>query len=95
MDLSRSEVADLVAMGPSAGRLEPERLEAALDGLDYPFHGHRLGHRLDSLACRAERRAGLSGGRPAYLMTRKIQIAAAAIEIQMMRLPKGLPSWRR
>ncbi len=37
LNLSRSEAADLVAMGPSAGRLEPERLEAALDGLDYPF----------------------------------------------------------
>lgn len=37
MDLSRSEVADLVGMGPNAGRLEPEVLESALDSLDYPY----------------------------------------------------------
>ena len=36
MNLSRSEVADLFAMGPNAGRLEPESLEAALDTLEYP-----------------------------------------------------------
>ena len=36
MHLSRGEVADLVSMGPNAGRLEPEQLEAALDGLEYP-----------------------------------------------------------
>jgi 23S rRNA (guanine745-N1)-methyltransferase len=35
--LSRTEVADLVAMGPSAGRLEAEELETALDRLEYPF----------------------------------------------------------
>jgi 23S rRNA (guanine745-N1)-methyltransferase len=37
MDLSRSEVADLVGMGPSAGRLSPEDLGSALDRLDYPY----------------------------------------------------------
>ena len=37
MNLSRSEVGDLVAMGPSAGRLGPEELESALDRLGYPF----------------------------------------------------------
>ncbi len=36
MSLSRPEVADLVGMGPNAGRLEPESLEAALDELEYP-----------------------------------------------------------
>jgi 23S rRNA (guanine745-N1)-methyltransferase len=36
MKLSRAEVADLVAMGPNAGRLEPEQLEVALGDLDYP-----------------------------------------------------------
>ncbi len=36
MNLSRSEVADLVAMGPNAGRLDPGQLAAALDELDYP-----------------------------------------------------------
>ncbi len=36
MRLSRSEVSDLVSMGPNAGRLEPESLEEALDGIGYP-----------------------------------------------------------
>jgi 23S rRNA (guanine745-N1)-methyltransferase len=35
-DLGRDEVADLVAMGPSAGRLDEADLEAALDALEYP-----------------------------------------------------------
>jgi 23S rRNA (guanine745-N1)-methyltransferase len=37
LDLSRTELADLVAMGPSAGRLGTEDLEAVLDGLEYPY----------------------------------------------------------
>ena len=36
LELSRSEVADLVSMGPNAGRLEPGQMRAALDALDYP-----------------------------------------------------------
>ncbi len=36
MALSRSDVRDLVSMGPNAGRLSPEQLEAALDALEYP-----------------------------------------------------------
>jgi 23S rRNA (guanine745-N1)-methyltransferase len=36
MKLSRSEVGDLVSMGPSSGRLDPEEMEAALDSLEYP-----------------------------------------------------------
>jgi hypothetical protein len=35
-DLGRDEVADLVAMGPNAGRLDEADLEAALDALEYP-----------------------------------------------------------
>jgi len=37
LSLTRNEVSDLIAMGPSAGRLEPADLESALDALDYPF----------------------------------------------------------
>jgi 23S rRNA (guanine745-N1)-methyltransferase len=37
LELARSEVCDLVSMGPSAGRMEPADFEAALDRLDYPF----------------------------------------------------------
>lgn len=36
MMLSRSELADLISMGPSAGRLNVAGLEGALDGFDYP-----------------------------------------------------------
>jgi 23S rRNA (guanine745-N1)-methyltransferase len=36
MNPSRAEVGDLVAMGPSAGRLEPGEMEAALDSLACP-----------------------------------------------------------
>ena len=36
LNLSRAEVADLIAMGPSAGRLEAGSLETALDQLEYP-----------------------------------------------------------
>jgi 23S rRNA (guanine745-N1)-methyltransferase len=36
LSLSRSEVRDLVAMGPNAGRLGPGPLEDALDALEYP-----------------------------------------------------------
>jgi len=36
MMLSRSELADLISMGPSAGRLNVAGLEVALDRFDYP-----------------------------------------------------------
>jgi 23S rRNA (guanine745-N1)-methyltransferase len=37
LQLDRAEVADLVSMGPSAGRLGPADFSAALDSLEYPF----------------------------------------------------------
>jgi SAM-dependent methyltransferase len=37
LSLDRSEVSDLVSMGPSAGRMEPGDFEKALDRLDYPL----------------------------------------------------------
>jgi 23S rRNA (guanine745-N1)-methyltransferase len=37
MELSRQQVADLVAMGPSAGRMAPDEASQALDSLSYPL----------------------------------------------------------
>lgn len=37
IDLSRAEAADLVSMGPNAGRLDPVSLDSALDSLGYPM----------------------------------------------------------